>query len=71
MAKPKIKTSQAVSPMIYAYTTPGVVYHDGWTKIGYTERDVDTRIKEQTQTANIIAKKEWQDIAIFSDGKMI
>jgi len=69
MAKIKVKTSQAVSPMIYAYTTPGVVYHDGWTKIGYTERDVDTRIKEQTQTANIIAKKEWQDIAIFSDGK--
>lgn len=69
MAKIKIKTSQSVNPMIYAYTTPGVVYHDGWTKIGYTERDVDTRIKEQTQTINIKAKKEWQDIAIFSDGK--
>ena len=65
----KLKTSEAVTPMIYAYTTPGIVYHDGWTKIGYTERDVDLRIKEQTQTANIIAKKEWQDIAIFSDGK--
>ena len=69
MAKIKIKTSEKVMPMIYAYTTPGVVYHDGWTKIGYTERDVDTRIKEQTQTVNIRAKKEWQDIAIFADGK--
>lgn len=69
MSKIKVKTSVAVTPMIYAYTTPGIVYHDGWTKIGYTERDVDIRIKEQTQTANIIAKKEWQDIAIFSDGK--
>ena len=69
MAKIKIKTSEKVVPMIYAYTTPGVVYHDGWTKIGYTERDVDTRIREQTQTADIKAHKEWQDLAIFSDGK--
>lgn len=69
MAKIKIKTAEKVAPMIYAYTTPGVVYHDGWTKIGYTERDVDARIKEQTQTVDVVAKKEWQDLAIFSDGK--
>ncbi len=69
MAKIKIQTSAKVAPMIYAYTTPGVVYHDGWTKIGYTERDVDARIKEQTQTVDVVAKKEWQDLAIFSDGK--
>lgn len=69
MAKIKIQTASPVIPMIYAYTTPGIIYHDGWTKIGYTERDVDLRIREQTQTANIIAHKEWQDIAIFSDGK--
>lgn len=69
MAKVNIKTTQTVTPMIYAYTTPGIVYHDGWTKIGYTERDVDARIKEQTRTANIIAHKEWQDLAIFTDGK--
>ncbi len=69
MAKIKIKTTGKVVPMIYAYTTPGVVYHDGWTKIGYTERDVDARIKEQTQTVDVVAKKEWQDLAIFSDGK--
>ncbi len=69
MRKIKLQTSEKVAPMIYAYTTPGVVYHDGWTKIGYTERDVDTRIKEQTQTADIKAKKEWQDLAIFADGK--
>ena len=69
MTKIKIKTTEKVAPMIYAYTTPGVVYHDGWTKIGYTERDVDARIKEQTQTVDVVAKKEWQDLAIFSDGK--
>lgn len=69
MTKIKLKTAEKVAPMIYAYTTPGVVYHDGWTKIGYTERDVDARIKEQTQTVDVVAKKEWQDLAIFSDGK--
>ena len=53
MDKHIIKTTKKVIPMCYAYTTPGVIYHEGWTKIGYTERDVDTRIKEQTQTANI------------------
>lgn len=69
MSKIKVNTSKPVVPMIYAYTTPGIVYHDGWTKIGYTERDVDARIKEQTQTANVVAHKEWQDVAIFTDGK--
>ncbi len=40
-----IKTSSKVVPMIYAYTTPGITYHDGYIKIGYTEQDVDLRIK--------------------------
>lgn len=68
MRKPIIKTSKKVIPMCYAYTTPGVIYHDGWTKIGYTEQDVDTRIKQQTQTANIKYIKEWAEEARFSDG---
>ena len=68
MNKPIIKTTKKIVPMCYAYTTPGIVYHEGWTKIGYTERDVDTRIKEQTQTANIIYKKEWAEEARFTDG---
>lgn len=68
MMKPNIKTTKKVIPMCYAYTTPGVIYHDGWTKIGYTEQDVDLRIKQQTQTANIIYHKEWAEEARFSDG---
>lgn len=67
MSKTKIKTADKVKPMIYAYTTPGVTYHDGWIKIGYTERDVDTRIKEQVQTANIKAQKEWTGVPLFDD----
>ncbi len=48
MAAIKIQTATKVTPQCYAYTTPGVPAHDGWTKIGFTERDVETRIKEQT-----------------------
>lgn len=32
-----IKTTDRVVPMIYAYTTPEIARHNGWTKIGYTE----------------------------------
>ena len=45
MAAINIKTSSLVIPKCYAYTTPGVPAHNGWTKIGFTERDdVDERI---------------------------
>lgn len=68
MQKPNIKTSKKVVPMIYAYTTPGITYHDGYIKIGYTEQDVDKRIYDQTHTAGVKAKKEWQGTAIYDDG---
>ena len=64
----KINTAQKVTPMIYAYTTPGVTYHEGWTKIGYTERDVETRINEQTRTADIRWNLEWKGNAVYEDG---
>ena len=59
MAAISIKTTTKVTPQCYAYTTPGVPKHDGWTKIGFTERDVETRIKEQLHTANIEHKLWW------------
>ena len=59
MAAIKIKTTSKVTPQCYAYTTPGVPAHDGWTKIGFTERDVETRIKEQTHTVGIAHKTWW------------
>ena len=34
----QIQSFRRVVPMIYAYNTPGIPYHDGWTKVGYTER---------------------------------
>lgn len=68
MQTPKIKTTKNVVPMIYAYTTPEIRRHDGWTKIGYTEQDVETRIKQQTHTADVKWHLEWQGNALFEDG---
>ena len=59
MAKLNINTAAQVTPQCYAYTTPGVSDHEGWTKIGFTERDVETRIKEQLHTAGIPHKTWW------------
>lgn len=68
MQSPRIQTTEPVVPQIYSYTTPGVHYHDGYIKVGYTEQEVDKRIYEQTHTAGIMAKKEWQGTAIYDDG---
>ena len=68
MAKINIKTSQKVVPMCYAYTTPQIRENDGWIKIGYTERDVETRVNEQTHILGISAKIEWRATAIYDDG---
>lgn len=66
MNTPKIQTSHVVLPKIYAYTTPGVTYHDGWVKIGYTEEDdVNVRIKQQCHTANIAWILAWQGNAVY------
>ena len=68
MAKIDIKTTKPVVPMIYAYTTPEIKRHDGWTKIGYTEQDVDKRLNQQTHTADVEYKEEWRGKAEFDDG---
>lgn len=64
-----IQPFRRVVPMIYAYTTPGVTYNDGWTKIGYTEKQtVKDRIAQQTHTAGIRPHLEWMDNAMYKDG---
>ena len=66
MNKIEIKTSEKIVPKIYAYSTPEVPKHNGWTKIGYTERDdVMTRIYEQTRTVDVTPKLEWYGIAVY------
>ncbi len=63
-----IKTARRVIPMCYAYTTPQIRDNDGWIKIGFTEQDVETRIRQQTHTANIAYNVEWKANAIYDDG---
>lgn len=64
----KVETSRPVVPKIYAYTTPEIRRHDGWTKIGYTEQDdVMERIKQQTYTADILTDFQWSGNAIFEN----
>lgn len=65
MAAIKINTATKVTPQCYAYTTPGVPKHNGWTKIGFTERDVETRINEQTHTVGVDHKTWWHMRAAY------
>ncbi len=61
----KVKASRPAVPQIYAYTTPQIKSHDGWTKIGYTEQDVETRVYQQTHTADVEAIIHWKANAVF------
>lgn len=64
-----IKSVKQIEPKCYAYTTPEIKRHEGWTKIGYTEQDdVKKRISQQTQTADIKFNLEWEKRAIYEDG---
>lgn len=63
----RVKTSRPALPQIYAYTTPEIARHDGWTKIGYTEQDVKTRIEQQTHTADVRYVIEWSGNATYED----
>ena len=63
-----INTTKQVVPMIYAYSTPEITKHNGWLKIGYTEQEVDKRLKQQTYTADVEYIEEWRGNAVFEDG---
>ena len=64
----QINSFARIVPMIYAYNTPGVSYHEGWTKVGYTERQtVEQRIAQQTHTAHIHWELAWADNAMYKD----
>ncbi len=55
-------------PTIYAYALPQVATHAGYLKIGYTVRDVCTRVAEQLHTAGLKAKILLAESAIREDG---
>ncbi len=64
----KVKTTHRAVPQIYAYTTPEIARHNGWTKIGYTEKDVEERVREQTHTADVQYIIHWHGNALYMDG---
>ena len=57
-----------VTPTIYAYALDGVASHNGFIKVGYTDRDVETRVKEQLHTSGIAYKILLKESAMRSDG---
>ena len=57
-----------VTPTIYAYELPGVASHKGFIKVGYTERDAETRIAEQMHTSAIPYRILLKESAMRSDG---
>ncbi len=70
MMAPRIKTAERMIPMCYAYSTPEIARHNGWVKIGYTDKqDVTERIKQQTHTSDTLAVEEWRGNAVFDDGE--
>lgn len=58
-----------VVPTIYCYILPGVKSHDGYMKVGYTDReDVEKRINEQLHTSAIKHITLYTESAMRPDG---
>ena len=58
----------AIEPVIYVYRFPDV--HKGYIKIGYTERDVHTRIKEQLGASHVPYELLYTESAMCEDGSV-
>lgn len=63
-----LRNKVAETPTIYAYEHVGIPAHAGWLKVGYTTRDVETRVKEQNLTGNIPYKIVLVRPAMRKDG---
>lgn len=62
------KQRPQVNPTIYAYCLEGVESHKGYIKVGYTDRDADTRIREQLHTSAVPYKILLTESAMCPDG---
>lgn len=59
----------AVVPTIYGYIATNMPDHDGYIKVGYTDReDYEQRIKEQTHTPGVKYKIVFHESAMCKDG---
>ena len=57
-----------IKPMIYAYELVGVKSHEGYLKVGYNERDVETRVAEQLHTSAVPYRIVFKASAMRPDG---
>lgn len=63
-----VKTSKRAVPQIYSWSTLDMPKFKGWTKIGYTEQDVEQRVYQTTHTAGVTPHIEWHGNAVFEGG---
>ena len=68
MAQEFFKARPDVTPTIYAYELVGVSSHEGYLKVGYTDRNVETRVKEQLHTSGVPYKIVMKESAMRPDG---
>lgn len=68
MAQEFFPQRPAISPTIYAYRLIGVTTHEGYLKVGYTDRTAKQRIEEQLHTSKVQYKIMLVESAMTSDG---
>ena len=60
----------SIKPTIYVYRLTGVASHLGYVQVGYTERDVDTRIREQIGASHVPYELLYTESAMSEDGSV-
>ena len=68
MAKVEFTPRPDITPTIYAYELIGVDSHKGYLKVGYTERDAETRVAEQMHTSAVRYRIVLIESAMRPDG---
>lgn len=58
----------SIKPTIYVYRLIGVKSHEGYIKIGYTERNVEDRVKEQIGASHVPYEILYTESAMREDG---
>ena len=57
-----------VNPTIYVYKLVGVKSHEGYIKVGYTDRSAEIRIEEQIGAVHVPHEILYQESAMRRDG---
>ena len=68
MAKEFFIGRPEVNPTIYVYKLVGVKSHEGYIKVGYTDRSAEIRIDEQVGAVHVPYQVLYQESAMRSDG---